>query len=142
MIPIYFQNSSIDFKLPLNEERIRAWIEEVILAENHSLEELSYVFTSDESLLEINQSYLNHDTFTDIITFDYSENEGIINGEIIISIERVRENAQKYEVEFVHELARVMIHGVIHLLGYNDKTSNQKAIMRKKENTCISLLKI
>ena len=142
MTPIYFQNSGIDFELPFEELHVKEWIEHVIKSENYRLGELSYVFTSDESLLEINQSYLNHDTFTDIITFDYSEEEDVVNGEIIISVDRVKENAGKYEVDFIHELARVMIHGVIHLLGYDDKTPNQKAIMRKKENTCISLLKI
>lgn len=142
MIPIYFQNSDIDFDLPIPEERVKQWIVDIIEAENHRLDELSYVFTSDESLLEINQSYLNHDTYTDIITFDYSDEANTINGEILISVERVKENAEKFEVEFVHELARVMIHGVIHLLGYNDKTANEKTIMREKENTCISLLKI
>ncbi|MBV6639876.1 MAG: rRNA maturation RNase YbeY [Cyclobacteriaceae bacterium] len=142
MIPIYFQNSDIDFDLPIPEERVKQWIVDVIEAENHRLDELSYVFTSDESLLEINQSYLNHDTYTDIITFDYSDEANTINGEILISVDRVKENAENFEVEFVHELARVMIHGVIHLLGYNDKTANEKTIMREKENTCISLLKI
>lgn len=142
MIPIYFQNSEIDFDLPFDETLVKEWIERVIVSDNYKLGELSYVFTSDESLLEINQSYLNHDTFTDIITFDYSEEEDVVNGEIIISVDRVKENAEKYEVDFKHELARVMIHGVIHLLGYDDKTPNQKTIMRKKENTCISLLKI
>jgi len=142
MIPIYFQNSAIDFDLPFEKALLKDWINGVILEEDYTLEELSYVFTTDESLLEINQSYLDHDTFTDIITFDYSEKARVVNGEIIISIDRVKENALKYEVEFGHELARVMIHGVIHLLGYDDKTANQKAIMRKKENTCISLLKI
>ena len=142
MIPIYFQNSDLDFDLPIPEERVKQWIVDIIEAENHRLDELSYVFTSDESLLEINQSYLNHDTYTDIITFDYSDEANTINGEILISVDRVKENAENFEVEFVHELARVMIHGVIHLLGYNDKTANEKTIMREKENTCISLLKI
>ncbi len=142
MIPIYFQSSDIDFELPLDEDQVMEWIQSVIETEKFKLEELSIVFTSDEALLEINRSYLDHDTFTDIITFDYSEEDGKINGEILISIDRVKENASKYEVEFVRELARVMIHGVIHLLGYDDKTSNQKAIMRIKENACISLLKI
>lgn len=142
MIPIYLQNSEIDFDLPFEETQVKEWIERVIVSDNYKLGELSYVFTSDESLLEINRSYLNHDTFTDIITFDYSDEEDVVNGEIIISVDRVKENAEKYEVDFKHELARVMIHGVIHLLGYDDKTPNQKTIMRKKENTCISLLKI
>ncbi|XOV92585.1 MAG: rRNA maturation RNase YbeY [Bacteroidota bacterium] len=142
MSKVHFQNSNLEFEFPLNKKEVKGWIARVIADESYELEELSIVFTSDDSLLEINKTYLNHDTYTDIITFDYSEKEKSVMGEILISIDRVKENAQKYAVDFTQELARVIIHGVIHLLGYEDKSPNQKAIMRKKEDACISLLKI
>ncbi len=139
---ISIQNSNIDFRLPLRKVEIISWIERVISQEGFQLDDLSFVFTSDDNLLTINQTYLQHDDYTDIITFDYSEQPKTISGEILISVDRVKENAVKYETGFKQELARVMIHGVIHLLGYDDKTANQKKIMREKEDACISLLKI
>jgi len=99
---------------------------------------LSYIFCSDKYLLSINQKYLNHNTLTDIVTFDLAE-DAEIEGEIYISVERVKENAVKYAVDFEEELHRVIIHGLLHLIGYKDKTASQKAQMRKKEQACLSL---
>lgn len=140
MPQISFQNHLEEFVPPFQEQIIIQWVNKVIVSEGFFLSELSLVFTDDESLYKINKTYLNHDNYTDIITFDYSEQAKEINGEIIISIERVEENANSFDVTFGNEFARVMIHGVLHLLGYGDKTENQKSIMRQKENSYISLL--
>ena len=100
---------------------------------------LNYIFCSDAFLLSLNVEYLNHNTLTDVITFDNSDDSKGIQGEIYISIDRIRENAKKYRVPFERELHRVMIHGLLHLLGYADKTPLQKKMMRKKESTYLSL---
>lgn len=110
-----------------------AWIQKVVKTSKANISSLTYVFCSDAYLLSINQQYLDHDTLTDIITFDYSEKKGLLEGEIYISIPRVRENASELGVDFDTELHRVMIHGVLHLLGYGDKTPGQKKTMRGKE---------
>lgn len=120
-------------------KKASAWIEKVVRAEKAKISSLSYVFCSDAYLLSINQDYLNHDTLTDIITFDYSEKKGTLEGEIYISIPRVRENASELGVDFRVELHRVMIHGVLHLLGYGDKTANDKKSMRRREEVCLEM---
>ena len=116
-----------------NQMELQKWIETVITSENKVLGDLNYIFCSDEYLLERNIKYLNHDTLTDIITFDYCEEE-IINSDIMISIDRVKENSSIFENSFSDELHRVMIHGVLHLIGYNDKTKKEKQTMRNKED--------
>lgn len=108
------------------------WIEKVIATEGYKLEEISYIFCDDEYLLELNKDYLDHDTYTDIITFDYSVGK-ILQGDIYISTERVAENAREYNVSFEEELRRVMIHGVLHLCGFKDKSEEEAVIMRSKE---------
>lgn len=112
------------------------WIREVIVDHGFVPVEIGYVFCEDEYLLRLNREYLNHNTYTDIITFDYSEGKCLL-GDIFISVERVRENAKKYAVGFENELARVMGHGILHLMGYDDKTEEDKCAMRKKENELI-----
>ena len=102
---------------------------------------INYVFCDDAYLNNINVKYLQHDTFTDVISFDYAVGK-IINGDIFISVERVKENALKYNVTFVNEILRVMIHGVLHYLGYKDKTEEQTLFMRVKEDECISLISL
>lgn len=134
---ISFQSDSIDFDLD-QKDAVKQWLHHAVVAEGFDAGDLSFVFTSDESLLEINQKYLNHDTLTDIITFDYSEDK-TLSGEIYISIERVRDNALKYSVNSTLELHRVMIHGILHLCGYSDKESDAKAIMTGKEDYYLSL---
>ena len=113
---------------------LRNWISQTIITEKHTLKEVNFIFCSDEYLLKINQGYLNHDTYTDIITFDNSENEQDIVGDIFISVERVTENAGIYQTSVQNELRRVMIHGVLHLLGYPDKAPKDKQLMTAKEN--------
>ena len=113
--------------------RLRNWITNTIKEENKRIGELTFIFCSDAYLLSINQEYLNHNTYTDIITFNNSEDDRII-GDIFISLERVHENALRYKVSEEDELHRVMIHGTLHLLGYTDKGKDAKALMTSKEN--------
>lgn len=113
--------------------RLRNWITNTIKEENKRLGELTFIFCSDTYLLSINQEYLNHNTYTDIITFNNSEDERI-TGDIFISLERVHENALRFKVSEQDELHRVMIHGTLHLLGYTDKGKDAKALMTNKEN--------
>jgi rRNA maturation RNase YbeY len=138
-VPIHFFQEDIAFDLP-EKERYTDWIKEVILKQGATLEELNYIFCSDEYLHKINLDYLQHDTLTDIITFDNSDADGMIEGDIFISVERVRENAIELSTTFESELARVIIHGVLHLLGFQDKSEEQAAEMREKEDLCLSLL--
>lgn len=131
---IYF-HSETDFILK-EQPKFASWIAACITSFDKEVGELNYIFLNDERLLKMNQEYLGHDTLTDIITFDYCENE-YISGDIFISVERVEQNAEKFEVLFEEELKRVMIHGVLHLLGFNDKTAKEKEKMRDLENRCI-----
>ena len=135
---IYFFKEDIKFNLP-NVSRIKSWIKQVALAEKQSVGELNYVFCSDAFLLRINIEYLGHHTLTDVITFDTANDSGDIAGEIYISIDRIRENSIKYKVPFYDELHRVMVHGLLHLLGYSDKLPHEKKRMRKKEFAYLSL---
>jgi probable rRNA maturation factor len=137
MIELNYQNN---FK-PLDEVTYSKWLEQVAVSENKTLGELSFVFCSDEFLLKINQDHLNHDTYTDIITFDYSDN-GLISGEIYISTERVKENAGRFSVSEINELQRVMAHGVLHLCGYGDKSEFETQLMRDKENEKIGMFHV
>ena len=139
MPSINFLSEGIEFKLK-NQNKLKDWIKGVIKSEKRNLSSLVYVFCPDSYLLSINQDYLKHKTLTDIVTFDYSDG-GDVDGEIYISIERVRENASEFKRSFEEELHRVMIHGVLHILGFKDKTPSQKSIMRKKEEACLSLRK-
>lgn len=129
---ISFQNQDIVFTLK-EKTRVRDWIKTIITAEKKKTGRLDFVLTSDEEVLKANIRFLDHNTYTDIITFDDCEGN-VINGDIIISIDRVRENAQKFDVSFETELKRVMIHGVLHLCGYKDKSKTDAALMRKKED--------
>ncbi|MFD1166030.1 rRNA maturation RNase YbeY [Sphingobacterium daejeonense] len=135
---IQFFSEDIDFTVK-DKQKIRTWIGETIKAEGFKrVGELSFVFCSDAYLLEINRQYLNHDTFTDIVTFDSSEDEDVIAGDIFISVERIRENASKFSVSEKDELNRVIIHGVLHLCGYYDKKKEEKALMTEKEDYYLS----
>jgi rRNA maturation RNase YbeY len=129
---IRFDYHETRFKLPHPKKTI-AWIESVIRAEKSRIDDLSYVFCTDRYLVKINQSFLDHDTLTDIITFDYSETPWTSEAEIYISVQRVRENASKLGVDFDSELHRVIIHGVLHLIGYKDKTDRDRHEMRRRE---------
>ncbi len=116
------------------------WIKHVIKEENHQPGDLFYHFCSDEYLLKLNRDFLQHDYLTDIITFPFSTQPEIVSGEIFISIDRVRENAFALQTGFEREFARVLIHGVLHLLGYGDQTDEEKRVMRSKEDYYLSLL--
>ncbi|MGB5229647.1 MAG: rRNA maturation RNase YbeY [Eudoraea sp.] len=124
-----------------NIKEYTSWINTIVVSEDVHLGDLSYIFCSDEYLIKINQKYLGHDTYTDIVTFNYSE-EDVISGEIYISVDRVRENAVKFKEDFNKELRRVMAHGVLHLLGYNDKSKNEKEEMRTKEDEKINMFHV
>jgi rRNA maturation RNase YbeY len=135
---IYFFCEDISFRPP-SLKSTRSWLNEVAASEKRSIGSLNYIFCSDIYLLKINSEYLGHDTLTDIITFDNTETGDSIEGDIYISVDRVEENANKFKVTFKRELHRVIVHGLLHLLGYRDKTSAQKRIMRKKESVYLSL---
>lgn len=125
----------------LNVSRGKNWLKSVIVSEGKKTGEIQYIFCDDKHLLEINKTYLNHDTFTDIITFSTTANKDIISGEIYISIDRVNENSKSQIVPFGDELSRVMVHGILHLLGYNDHTDTEKKLMRSKEDYYLHLLR-
>ena len=130
-------NSLNDFNLR-QKLLYKRWLKELAALEGYKIGDINYIFCDDEYLLGVNQQYLQHDTYTDIITFDYVDGK-ILNGDIYISTERVRENARIYQVDFENELKRVLSHGVLHLCGYKDKTDADAAQMREKENFAISL---
>lgn len=134
MINFFYE---LDFKL-LNESELALWISKCISLENFRLGELNYIFCDDKYLLEKNIKYLEHNTLTDIIGFDDTLGKEL-NGDIFISVERVRENASIFNTEFIDELERVIVHGILHFMKYNDKTENEKVEMRTKENFYLSL---
>jgi probable rRNA maturation factor len=119
---------------------IRNWLKETITAEGFRLQELNFIFCSDAYLLNMNQQYLNHDTYTDVITFDNAEAPKTIVGDIFISVDRINDNAGKYSRDFLDEMCRVMVHGTLHLLGYKDKTKPAKTLMTEKEDLYLSKL--
>jgi rRNA maturation RNase YbeY len=121
-----------------NEQEVRAWLEFVLEQEDRELGEVSYIFCDDEYLYDINVKYLNHNTLTDIISFDYSLGK-VVSGDIYISVERVDENARDRGIEFDDELHRIIVHGMLHYIGYKDKSESQRKIMRKKEDYYLSL---
>lgn len=136
---IYFFSEEVKFTLP-NKGKIRGWIKEIILREKKELGNLNFIFCKDSYLNEINIKYLNHDTLTDIITFDLSEKPNQISGDIFISIERVIDNSKTFKSSISSELNRVLSHGILHLIGYNDQNTKDALIIRKKEDYYLSLL--
>ncbi len=130
----YYFEEIEDFPISQNIDK---WIENTILSEKRKAGDISFIFCSDDYLLNINQEYLNHDYYTDVITFDYVQ-EDEISGDIFISVERIRDNAVGFNATFEDELNRIMIHGVLHLLGYKDKSEQEKQIMTDKENEYLS----
>jgi len=135
--PVNFFSEDIEFKLP-DEARIRTWIGKTLALEGKSAAAINYIFTSDAYLHRMNVDYLDHDTLTDVITFPYSESDEI-EGDIFISIDRIRDNAQQFGAAFDVELRRVMAHGALHLCGYLDKTPEDKQRMSVKEDEAIRL---
>ncbi len=122
-----------------NEERLKYFIKKVITIKQRKTGNLSFIFTSDKSLLKINQEFLGHDYFTDVISFDYGDND-IINGEVYISIDRVKKNSRKFEIDLNIELTRVMLHGVLHLCGMNDIDPDERMQMRMEEEKFLKML--
>ncbi|MEE1021215.1 MAG: rRNA maturation RNase YbeY [Bacteroidales bacterium] len=122
-----------------NRTILKQWIKLVIENNNKKVGEIAYIFCSDEQLLEINKEFLNHDYYTDIITFDYSEID-VVSGDMFISIDRIKDNAKILGVAYQEELHRVIIHGILHLLGNKDKTETESENMRKLEDECLSVL--
>lgn len=122
-----------------NEEKLSTWIKESIQGDGFKVGEINYVFSDDAYLHKLNVEFLNHDTLTDIISFDNTLGK-LISGDVFISIERVKENATTFDTSFNNELHRVMIHGILHYMGLKDKTEEEKQTMRTKENQCLSVL--
>jgi len=136
---INFFSEEIEFQLS-NTNAIRDWIKSIIQSHNKIAGDVNYIFCSDKYLHLINLSYLDHDTYTDIITFDNSEEDHLIEGDIYISIERVMENTSKFSQTFEEELNRVIIHGILHLIGFEDNTDEKKKVMRMKEQESLAHL--
>ncbi len=136
---INYFSESINYSIN-DEKTISDWLHLITKTENFDISELNYIFCNDKYLYSLNVEYLNHDTFTDIISFDFSEENGKITGDIYISIERISENAKKFSKTFENELHRIMAHGLLHLLGYSDKTKSEKLVMTEKEDYYLSLL--
>lgn len=134
-ITFHFEEINFQFR---HSTILSSWVKSIILSENRILGAINFIFCSDEYLFELNVKYLNHHTFTDVITFSYDDH--LIEGDVFISIERVKENATKYKITFENELHRVMVHGVLHLLGFDDKTLQKKEIMTENENNYLSIL--
>ena len=134
---ISFHNECVGTKTP-SKRLLKAWIKEFVSNHGKKVGELAFIFCSDEKILEVNQNFLQHDYYTDIITFDYCEGE-IVSGDIFISVERVKENATSHNAEYNTELIRVLAHGVLHLIGFQDKSLKKKKEMTENEDLCISL---
>lgn len=132
-MPVIFHFQDIHFALK-NRTALKRYLDTLFTKEGFQLEHLEYIFCTDNYLLKINQEFLHHDTFTDILTFDFSDSGETISGEIYISAERVMENAEKFGSSFDNELHRVIFHGALHLCGYEDKRPDDKKLMRKKED--------
>ncbi|MGC8751400.1 rRNA maturation RNase YbeY [Hydrotalea sp.] len=139
MASIFFHQADRTFPFK-HKQVLKAFLASVFIHEQHSLKRLDYIFCSDEYLLGINQQFLQHDTYTDIITFDLTEltDEGIV-GEIYISVDRVKANAIEHNTHFTDEMVRVLVHGILHLCGYKDKTPMEQTLMREKEAEYIDL---
>lgn len=138
-MPIKFFTEDTKFNLR-NKNLIKNWVNSVITSVNKETGNINFIFTSDKYLLKINKEYLSHKYYTDIITFNYCENE-IISGDIFISIETVKNNSSRFNVTIIEELHRVIIHGILHLLGFDDQSDEEKAVMREKENYYLERLK-
>jgi probable rRNA maturation factor len=135
---VRFFTEDTNYKL-LNKRKLELWIKSVISSYNKSIGEINFIICSDVHLHQMNVEYLDHDTYTDIITFDNSESDDKIEGELYISIDRIKENANEFTSEVSSELHRVMAHGVLHLIGFKDKTKPQQEEMRINEDHCLTL---
>lgn len=136
---ITYSNENIPFP-KIRHRETTAWIKEVALSHGYKVGEIGYLFCDDAKILEVNNEFLGHDYYTDIITFDYDEGN-TINGDIVISLDTVKSNAEKYKKDYDEELHRVIIHGILHLCGINDKGPGEREIMEKEENKALQLWK-
>ncbi len=137
-MPVYFHTEDISFVFK-NKRKVSSWLNSVVTSFDKKVGTLNYIFCSDQYLYSINKTYLNHDNFTDIITFNYCDGNKI-SGDLFISIDRVQEYSTLNNIEFNIEIHRVIVHGVLHLCGFNDKTEEEKENMRKQENISLQLL--
>ncbi len=137
-MPIFFHSEDIQYTLD-NADRFERWISFVVENEKFQLGDLNIIFTSNDYLLKINQDFLNHNYYTDVITFNYNI-ESQISGDIFVSIDQIQINSKELGIEFVNEVSRVMIHGVLHLIGYNDSSESEVREMRKMEDKALLLL--
>ena len=137
MVNFFFEDTD---EFEINKPEVEKNIEKLVTNENKILGDVNYILCSDAYLLDINRQYLNHDYYTDVISFDYCE-ENVISGDIFISVDTVADNAKEYSTTFENEIERVMIHGVLHFVGYNDKSDDEVKVMRAKENQYLSLFK-
>ena len=135
---IYFFLEEVSYNLK-QKRKIREWIIKSVENEDFTIGVLNYILTNDNVLVQLNKEYLRHFTLTDIITFDLSENQGELSGDIYISVDRARENAREFKVTLNNEISRLMIHGVLHLMGYKDKSKDEREMMRAKEEFYLSL---
>ena len=135
---IYFFLEEVRYSLK-QKRKIRSWIIQTTENEDHKVGILNYILTNDDILVQLNKEYLRHFTLTDIITFDLSESDGLLTGDIYISVDRARENAKKFKDSLNSEIKRLMIHGVLHLIGYKDKSQSERELMRAKEEYYLSL---
>ncbi|MDD4727177.1 MAG: rRNA maturation RNase YbeY [Dysgonamonadaceae bacterium] len=138
MESIGFEAEGVDIP-KINQKKISSWIKDISKVHNKNVGEISYLFCDDKKILEFNQKYLNHDFYTDIITFDYSEGD-IISGDIIISLQTVESNSQIFKTDYMEELHRVIIHGILHLCGLNDTTPEEEKMMQIAENKALESL--
>ncbi len=133
--------NSDGIKMPkIKKRETTAWIKAVAATYGRKVGEIGYMFVNDEKILEVNNEYLGHDYYTDIITFDYDEDD-VINGDLVISLDTVRTNAEKYAKDYTEELYRVIIHGILHLCGINDKGPGEREIMEDNENKALDILR-
>jgi probable rRNA maturation factor len=135
---IYFFLEEISYNLK-HKRKLREWLIQSAENEDYTIGVLNYILTNDNILVQLNKEYLQHFTLTDIISFDLSEKEGELSGDIYISVDRARENAREYKVNLNNEINRLMIHGVLHLMGYKDKSREERELMREKEEFYLSL---
>jgi len=135
---IFFFLEEVSYNLK-HKRRIREWIMKTTENEEHTIGTLNYILTNDSILVQLNKEYLRHFTLTDIITFDLSEREGELSGDIYISVDRARENAKDFKVSLNNEIKRLMVHGILHLMGFKDKTREEREQMRTKEEFYLSL---
>mgnify|MGYP001447661191 CR=1 FL=1 len=136
---VIFETEGVEIPSILDEQKIIEWIDKVATSHNKEVGDLTYIFCSDEKVLEINNQYLQHDYYTDIITFDYSE-DNIISGDIFISLDTVKSNSEQFKTEYKEELHRVIIHGILHLSGFSDHTEEEEKQMRNLENQALKLI--